>query len=54
MEAYSATMLEVITIERSLVLLLSITDPDVSKKANVQDHDRNIIMKLLLKKLHKQ
>ena len=35
-EAYFATMFEVIRHERSLVLLLSSTDPDIIKQSNLR------------------
>ena len=40
--------------ERSLILLLSITDPDILRQSNFTDHQIDIVKNLALKKLHRQ
>ena len=54
MEAYFATMFEEIRHERSLILLLSLTDPDILKQSKFTDDEINIIKNLALEKLHRQ
>ena len=54
MEAYFATMFEDDRHERSLLLLLSLTDPDVLKQSKFTDDEINIIKNLALEKLHRQ
>ena len=54
MEAYSATMFEDVRHERSLILLLSLTDPDYLKKPKFTDDAVNILKNLALEKLHRQ
>ena len=39
-EEYFATKLEDIRNERSLILLLSLTDPDILKPSKLTDHER--------------
>ena len=41
MEAYFATLFEHVTHERSLTLLLSLTNPDILKQNNFTDHEKN-------------
>ena len=45
MENYFATLLEDVTPERSLLLLLSLTDPDKIKQNGITDYRINIINK---------
>ena len=45
MEAYFATLFEDIRHERSLILLLSLTDPDILKQSKFTDDEINIIQK---------
>ena len=40
--------------ERSLIILLSLTDPDILKQSKFTDDEINIIKNLALEKLHKQ
>ena len=47
-------MFEDIRHERSLILLLSLTDLDILKRARLTDHEINIKEKLALEKLHRQ
>ena len=54
MEQYSATMFEDVRHERSLLLLLSLTDSDILKQSKFTDDETNIIKKLVLEKLHRQ
>ena len=54
MEAYFATTFEDVTHERSLILLLSLTDPDILKQSKFTDHEIDIIKNLALEKLHRQ
>ena len=54
MEACFATMFEDIRHERSLILLLSLTDPDIFKQSKFTDDAINIIKKLALENLHRQ
>ena len=54
MEAYFATMFEDVRHERSLILLLSLTDPDILKQTKFTDDEINIIKSLAQEKLHRQ
>ena len=54
MEAFLATMFEDVRHERSLILLLSLTDPDTLKQSKFTDDEINIIENLALEKLHRQ
>ena len=54
MEQSFATMFEDIRHERSLVLLLSLTDPDILKQSNFTDDEININKNLALERLHRQ
>ena len=54
MEAYFATMFEDVRHERSLILLLSLTDPDILKQSKFTDDEIKIIKNLALEKLHRQ
>ena len=47
-------MFEDIRHERPLVLLLSLTDPDITKQAKFTDHKTNINKNLAIEKLHRQ
>ena len=42
MEKYFATFFEDVKLERSLILLLSLKDPDVLKQSKFTDHETNI------------
>ena len=46
-------MFEDVTHERSLNLLLSITDPDILKQSKFKDDEKNIIKNLALEKLYR-
>ena len=54
MEASFSTMFEDVRHERSLILLLLLTDPDVLKESNFTDDEIEIIKNLALEKLQKQ
>ena len=54
MEEYFTTIFEDVRHERSLILLLSLTDPDILKQSKFTDDEINIIKSLALEKLHRQ
>ena len=54
MESYFATMFEDIRHERSLILLLSLTDPVILRQSKLTDDEVNILQSLALEKLHRQ
>ena len=54
MEAYFNTIFEDVRHDRSLILFLSLTDPDILKQSNFTDDEINIIKNLALEKLHRQ
>ena len=54
MEAYFATLFEDVRNERSLILLLSLTDPDILKQSKFTDDEIEIIKNLALEKIHRQ
>ena len=54
MEAYFNTIFEDIRHERSLILLLSLTEPDILKQSKFNDHEKEIIKNIALEKLHRQ
>ena len=54
MEAYFNTIFEDIRHERSLILLLSIVEPDILKQTKFNDHEIEIIKIIALEKLHRQ
>ena len=54
MEQYFATMFEDVRHERSLKLLLSLTDPDILRQSNFTIDEINILKNLALEKLHRQ
>ena len=54
MEAYFSDLFEDVRQERSLILLLSLTDPDILKHCNFTDDERNLKKNLALEKLHRQ
>ena len=54
MESYFSTMFEDVRHERSLILLLSLTNPDILKQSKFTDDEINIIKSLALEKLHRQ
>ena len=54
MRQYLTTMFEDVTHERSLILLLSLTDIDFSKQPKFSDDELKITKKLALENLQKQ
>ena len=54
MEAYFSNLFEDVRHERSLILILSIADPDILKQSKFTDDEINIIKNLALEKLHRQ
>ena len=54
MESSFSTMFEDVRHERSLILLISLTDPDIFKQSKFTDDEKNIIKSLALEKLHRQ
>ena len=54
MEAYFATKFEVVSYERSLILLLSPTDPDILRQGNFTDNEASVFKNFALEKLHRQ
>ena len=54
MEAYFNTIFEDIRYERSLILLLSLTEPDILKQSKFNDHEIEIIKNIALEKLFRQ
>ena len=54
MESYFNTIFEDIRHERSLILLLSVIEPDVLKQSKFTDHEIEIIKNIALEKLHRQ
>ena len=54
MEAYFNTIFEDIRHERSLILLLSLVEPNILKQSKFNDHEIEIIKNIALEKLHRQ
>ena len=54
MEANFSNLLEDVTRERSLITLLSLRDPDISKQSKFIDDELNILKNLALERLHRQ
>ena len=54
MEDYFSNLFENIYYERSLILLLSLTDPDILKQSKFTDDEIEIIKNLALEKLYRQ
>ena len=54
MEQYFNTIFEDIRYERSLVLLLSLVEPDILSQSKFTDHEIDIIKNIALEKLHRQ
>ena len=54
MEQYFNTIFEDVRLERSLILLLSLTDPDILRQSKFLDHEIEIIKIIPLEKLHTQ
>ena len=54
MEQYFSNLFEDIRHERSLILLLSLTDSDILKQSKFTDNEIEIIRNIALEKLHRQ
>ena len=54
MEAYFNTIFEDVRHERSLILLLSLVEPDILKQSNFLNHEIEIIKNIALEKLERQ
>ena len=54
MEQYFNFIFEDIRYERSLILLLSLVEPDILKQSKFNDHEVDIIKNIALEKLHRQ
>ena len=54
MEAYFNTIFEDIRYERSLILLLSLTEPDILKQSKFTDHEIEFIKNIALEKIFRQ
>ena len=54
MEAYFNTIFEDIRYERSLILLLSLTEPDILKQSKFTDHEIETIKNIALEKIFRQ
>ena len=54
MEQSFAVMFEDVRHERSLLLLVSLTDPDILRQSKLTDYEIDIIKKLALEKLRRQ
>ena len=47
-------MFEDVRHERSLIILLSLTDPDILRQSKFTDHEISILKDLALEKFHRQ
>ena len=54
MEAYFNTIFEDVRHERSLILLLSLVDPDILTQSKFADYEIDIIKNIALEKFHIQ
>ena len=54
MEQYFDSIFEDVRHERSLILLLSIVEPDIIRQSKFLDHEIEIIKNIALDKLHRQ
>ena len=54
MEAYFNTIFEDIRYERSLIILLSLREPDILKQSKFNDHEIEIIKNIALEKIFRQ
>ena len=54
METYFNTIFGDVRHERSLILLLSLVDPDILRQSKLTDHEIEIIKNIALEKLHRQ
>ena len=54
MEQYFNTIFEDVRHERSLILLLSLTEPDILKQSKINDYEIEIIKNIALEKIFRQ
>ena len=54
MEIYFSNLFENLFYERSLILFLSLTDPDILRQSNFTDDEINTTKNLALEKPHRQ
>ena len=54
MEQYFNTIFEGVRQERSLILLLSLVEPNILKQSKFTDHEIDDIKNIALEKLHRQ
>ena len=54
MESYFSVLFEDVRHERSLIIFLSLTYPDILKQSKLTDDEINIIKNLALETLHRQ
>ena len=54
MEAYFNNIFEDLRHERSLILILSLTDPNILRQSKFTDDEIEIIKNLAVEKLHRQ
>ena len=54
MEAYFDSIFEDIRHERSLILLLSLVEPDILRQNKFLDHEIDITINIAFEKLHRQ
>ena len=54
MEQFFATLFEVVGHERTLIILLSLTDPDILKQSKYTNDETIVIKNLALENLHRQ
>ena len=54
MESYFSNLFEDVKHERSLKILLSLSDPDIMEQGKFTDDEVKIITNLALEKLHRQ
>ena len=54
MESYFSNLFEDIRYERSLILILSLVEPDILKQSNFTNDEIEIIKNIALDKIHRQ
>ena len=54
MDAYFSIMFDCVRHERSLKLLLSLTDPDLLKRSKLTEHEMNLMKNPALEKLQRE
>ena len=54
MEAYFNSIFEDVIHKRSLILLLSLVEPNITKQSKFTDHKTEVVKNLALESLHRQ